>query len=641
MNIKKIAIVALALCAASVACAAPSDEIFLSAEQSAATEENLPAEKISAPEELAQADESSRTELELPVIESSIPLVLAARDGDAEEIRELLASGAVVDAHGKNGVTALMAAALYSHDLALDELLAGGADVNAASRAGWTPLMYALFTGSETTVAEKLLEKGAQADAANAAGWTPLMFALRSGKPLDFIKKLINSGAYPETRANDGTTPMMLACANAADPQIVRFLYNCGAEIALPCKNGDTPLHFVAQNSTDAAAEIAEFLVKNRAPLWARNRTGDTPLMTVAEKSSHPDVVEAILAADWRVNAKNGSGMTALMLAAGNPTPAALEIAKHLAAAGASFATTDNWGRTAYLVGLCTAHSLEIVRWLKGSERGATEKTVNLQLAVQSVAKPVANASLLVISPKTEEAEEEEAETEGAEVEGAEDATPETENIEAPDGEVLNEEIPDGEAQDGEEPETDENEPRVRTLGYASKALEVQNAPTTTGEKGSGNPEIAPLANVSLASRHIATSSLRKVQIKKSETMRPFKKRRELKKLRVSRKKDPVLVPQLLLAAINPTEASPEIIAWLLEKGEILEARDTEGRTALICAVRYNSNPLAARALLEAGANSRVAFRKSSLLQLLRYNERMENDEKEALAKLIRAAKKK
>ncbi len=580
MNIKKIVIAALALCAASVACAASSDEIYLSAGTKAPAERPF-AKKKSAPKGHVRADGSSRTENELPVIESSIPLILAARDGDAEKVRELLADGEV-DAHEKNGITALMVAALYSREQIADELLERGADVNASSE----------------------------------VGWTPIMFALHGRLSVDFIEKLLERGAFPESRAKDGTSAMMIACANAADPQIVRLLYARGADIAIPNKVGDMPLHFVARNSSDAAAEITEFLVKSRSPLWERNEADLTPLMAAAQNSPRVGVVEALLAADWQVDAKKEDGTTALMLAAGNPTPDALKIARRLAGAGARFDTVDDMGRSPYLVGLCSAHSLEMVQWLKTAERDAAEREMNARVSVQPTAKIVAGAGQIVLSPKRKSEGTEEADAENSEA--AIDK-----KIETAEGPEVNQ-------------EATEKDSQVKTLAFASKA---QNSPGKSCGEGEENSEAVPLANVNLASRHIATSSLSAVQAKKSD-MRPFKKRRALKKAQIARKTDPVLVPPLLLAAVNPTDAAPEIIAWLLEKGESLEARDTEGRNALICAVRYNSNPSAARALLGAGANARVAFKKSSLLQLLRYNEVMENDDKVELAKFIRAAKK-
>ena len=115
-----------------------------------------------------------------------------------------------------------------------------------------------------------------------------------------------------------------------------------------------------------------------------------------------------------------------------------------------------------------------------------------------------------------------------------------------------------------------------------------------------------------------------------------YTKRRTLKKMRPQFRRDRAEVTPLMLAAVNPTDAAPEIIAWLLEQGEELEARDGEGRTALVCAVRYNSSPSAARALIEAGADTRARFNGNTLRRRLPLNPRMSERDKKTLVPLLK-----
>ena len=96
----------------------------------------------------------------------------------------------------------------------------------------------------------------------------------------------------------------------------------------------------------------------------------------------------------------------------------------------------------------------------------------------------------------------------------------------------------------------------------------------------------------------------------------------------------------LLTAALNPTEAAPDIIRWLLSRVEPLEERDENGRTALVRAVRYNASPLAAEALASAGASLKVRWKGASWRQLLRYNSVMEAADKVSLAAFFRKLKK-
>ena len=52
--------------------------------------------------------------------------------------------------------------------------------------------------------------------------------------------------------------------------------------------------------------------------------------------------------------------------------------------------------------------------------------------------------------------------------------------------------------------------------------------------------------------------------------------------------------------------------------------------------MRYNPSPLAAEALLNAGADPRAALSGNGLRRLLRFNERMDGRDKKRLLRLIR-----
>ena len=72
------------------------------------------------------------------------------------------------------------------------------------------------------------------------------------------------------------------------------------------------------------------------------------------------------------------------------------------------------------------------------------------------------------------------------------------------------------------------------------------------------------------------------------------------------------------------------------EQGRGDRARDGEGRTALVCAVRYNPSPSAARALIKAGADTRARFNGNTLRRLLRFNPRMSERDKKTLVPLLK-----
>ena len=154
---------------------------------------------------------------------------------------------------------------------------------------------------------------------------------------------------------------------------------------------------------------------------------------------------------------------------------------------------------------------------------------------------------------------------------------------------------------------------------------------------GSGTPA-ALLGAVNRSARLVSRPAFQAARLRASQFSR-YTKRRGLKKMRPQFRRDRVEITPLMLAAVNPSDAAPDIIAWLLERGEQLEARDGEGRTALICAVRYNASPLAAEALISAGADTHVRFNGNDLRRLLRFNNRMSAHDKKALAKLLSGRK--
>src|SRR5829696_9247272 len=87
-------------------------------------------------------------------------LVVAARDGDAESVRALLAKRVNVNEVAQDGSTAILWAVHQSDVRMVRELAAAGAYLNTINRYGVTPLLEASRTGDAAMIAE-LLKAGA------------------------------------------------------------------------------------------------------------------------------------------------------------------------------------------------------------------------------------------------------------------------------------------------------------------------------------------------------------------------------------------------------------------------------------------------------------------------------------------------
>ena len=161
------------------------------------------------------------------------PVADAARGGEAEVLRTLIARGEDVNAPHGDGMTALHWAAERGNLEMTNLLIYAGANLGAGTRIGsYVPLHLASKTGSALVV-EALLEAGSAVDpATTTTGIQPIHLGAESGNP-DVIRTLVRHGADVDAREKSwGHTPLVFAASQNRTDAILALL-ELGADPSL------------------------------------------------------------------------------------------------------------------------------------------------------------------------------------------------------------------------------------------------------------------------------------------------------------------------------------------------------------------------------------------------------------------------
>lgn len=171
-------------------------------------------------------------------------LHIAAANGDAAEVKMLLAAGADIEARDDSGATALLKATHDNRIEAARALIDAGADVNAKDNIQDSPYLYAGARG-HLEILKMTLQHGADLKSTNRYGGTALIPASERGH-VETVRTLIAAGVAVDHVNKLGWTALleaiMLGDGGERHRQIVELLLKAGANVNLADGDGVTPL---------------------------------------------------------------------------------------------------------------------------------------------------------------------------------------------------------------------------------------------------------------------------------------------------------------------------------------------------------------------------------------------------------------
>ncbi|XP_075064664.1 ankyrin repeat and SOCS box protein 13 isoform X3 [Mixophyes fleayi] len=197
------------------------------------------------------------------------PIHDASRQGQVQQLKQLIDSGICVNMVTVDSITPLHEACLHGHIQCVKLLLAAGAQVDARNIDSSTPLCDASAAGSLECV-KLLLEYGAKVNPPLFTA-SPLHEACMSGKP-ECVKLLIDVGANLEAHDCHFGTPLHVACARE-HLECAKVLLIAGANVNA-AKLHETALHHAAKVRNK---DLIEMLVEFGGNVYARDNREKRP----------------------------------------------------------------------------------------------------------------------------------------------------------------------------------------------------------------------------------------------------------------------------------------------------------------------------------------------------------------------------
>lgn len=375
---------------------------------------------------------------EVPLATSLVELVAS---GNTAEIQKRFSGTESINQKNAQGQSLLHIAAVRNDASTVSVLLALGATVDITDQAGDTPMGAAVAAGSLDAV-KALSASGASLFSENNVGTSVFDLAMQKGMPslsavitaktvtqqnkngktaLHFAAAALNeeavsvilaAGGAVSSSDSGGNTPLSLAYANPVNPasaKIAAALLLAGAEpgrgdftyfetaiikrnVAIRFEEGRTPLHIAAEKGHTG---YVSYLIGRKAPVNAKDSSSATPLHE-AVRNGRIDCTALLIASGADLDQKESSGNTPLHLVM--PLASRSEIFGKLLAAGANPNLKDNYGETPLHIAARLGMSEDIIRSLvaAGADKNERNKKGVTPLSLAIERKQTAQAALFV-----------------------------------------------------------------------------------------------------------------------------------------------------------------------------------------------------------------------------------------------------
>ncbi len=181
-----------------------------------------------------------------------------------------------------NGKSALMVAGKVGDLPLVTSLVGAGARIDETTQTNGTALMFAVL-GNQRAVAEWLVARGADIHVIGSNGWTALTIAAAKGH-LALLQWLVELGADAQGRDVYRYTPLMRAVENNHESVVSVLLSLPDTDVNVQDESDNTSLHHAVSAGN---VSMVQLLLEHGASATLRNRQGVTAVMLAA---GNPDM---------------------------------------------------------------------------------------------------------------------------------------------------------------------------------------------------------------------------------------------------------------------------------------------------------------------------------------------------------------